>query len=105
MHTDREACKLSVYMKRETTQTIWRTVVFAGAMLGAPACKPKPAATTPNNTAAPTTSSTMPDAKPDPNAGAATDPADPCNAPDSPNRPRGADEDGGGGTGRGFVLS
>ena len=94
-------------MKRETTQTIWRTVVFAGAMLGAPGCKAKPAATTPNNATPATTTSPQADAKPDPNA-KPTDPGDPCNgdgaAPD-PGRVRGADDDGGGGTGRGFVLS
>lgn len=88
-------------MKRDAAQTIWRTVVFAGAMLGAPACsKPKPAPTTPpTNTADP--------AKADPaqaNKGSATDPAtpDPCGGDDG--RPRGADEEGGG-TGRGFILS
>jgi len=91
-------------MKRETTQTIFRTVVFAGAMLGAPGCKSKPAQTTPSppsNAQKPTTpeATTSPDQKP------STDPADPCNAPDSPTRVRGADDDGGGGAGRGFVLS
>jgi hypothetical protein len=89
-------------MKRDAAQTIWRTVVFAGAMLGAPACsKPKPATTTP--TANPTDP-----AKPDPTATAkpdGTDPAtpNPCGG-DAP-RPRGTDDDGGGGVGRGFVLS
>jgi hypothetical protein len=33
-------------LRRETSQTIWRTVVFAGAMLGAPACHHDTAATT-----------------------------------------------------------
>ena len=91
-------------MKRETTQTIWRTVVFAGAMLAVPACsKPKPAQTTPANTAAapdpkkPDTATTMkPDGTPQP---------DPCAGDDGVGRPRGTDDDGGGGTGRGFVLS
>jgi len=90
-------------MKRETTQTIFRTVVFAGAMLGAPGCKGKPAQTTPtppSNAQKPTTATPETAAqKP------STDPADPCNAPDSPTRVRGADDDGGGGAGRGFVLS
>ena len=99
-------------MKREATQTIWKTVVFAGAMLGTPACKSKPAATTPTpataKPAAPqgegsassgTTEPAADASAPDPSAG------DPCNAPDSPDRPRGADDDGGGGIGRGFVLS
>ena len=92
-------------MKRDTSQTIWRTVVFAGAMLGAPACKSKPATTTPNNAQKPSTTPEA-NAKPDPTT-KPTDPADPCNgdALDSANRPRGADDDGGGGTGRGFVLS
>jgi hypothetical protein len=88
-------------MKREATHVIWRTVVFAGAMLGAPACSKKQAQTTPQNTAKPadtTAPTTATDAKPDP----AADPsaADPCEG-----RIRGADEDGGGGAGRGFVLS
>jgi len=91
-------------MKRETNQVIWKTVVFAGAMLGTPACKSKPAPTTPTNTAAPAPTTPEASAKPDPTT-PTTDPADPCNAPDSPNRPRGADDDGGGGVGRGFVLS
>ena len=91
-------------MKRETTQTIWRTVVFAGAMLGVPACgKGKPAATTPPaNVADPAvkpadTATTKPDGTPP-----TTPTADPCAGQD---RPRGTDDDGGGGTGRGFVLS
>ena len=60
-------------MKRETTQTIWRTVVFAGAMLGAPACTKKHANTTPppNNTSSTT----------DPAAAAPTDPATATPAP------------------------
>jgi hypothetical protein len=89
-------------MKRDAAQTIWRTVVFAGAMLGAPACgKSKPATTTPPTTSDP--------AKPDPTATAkpdGTDPAtpNPCGGDAAP-RPRGTDDDGGGGVGRGFVLS
>jgi hypothetical protein len=91
-------------MKRDASKTIWRTVVFAGAMLGAPACGKKQAQTTPQNT------TTEP-------AAAETAPADPANAtPAEPaaaadpceggERPRGADPcAGGGGTGRGFVLS
>jgi len=89
---------------RESTQTIWRTVVVAGAMLGTPACKAKPAPTTPPATSntAPTPDPATATAKPDP---AKPDPGDPCNAPDSPTRTRGADDDGGGGVGRGFILS
>jgi hypothetical protein len=89
-------------MKRDAAQTIWRTVVFAGAMLGAPACsKPKPAATTP-----PTTTAKPDPAKPDPTATTkpdGTDPATPNPCGDD-GRPRGADDEGGG-TGRGFILS
>ena len=94
-------------MKRDATAVIWRTVVFAGAMLGAPACsKSKPATTTPQNTAqktggdngmAPTNGSA---AKPDTNDGG----GDPCAGGPAP-RPRTNDDDNGGGMGRGFVLS
>jgi hypothetical protein len=89
-------------MKRDTAQIIFRTVVFAGAMLGAPACSKKQPQTTPTNT---TTEPAKPGdtteaKKPD---GQAPDPsADPC-AGDG--RIRGTDEDGGGGAGRGFILS
>ena len=94
-------------MKRDATQTIWRTVVFAGAMLGAPACSKKNATTTPQNT-------TPPAATDAPPAGdnAMQTPADPVPAGDQAgdpcagdDRPRGTDDDGGGGVGRGFVLS
>jgi hypothetical protein len=86
-------------MKRDATSTIWRTVVFAGAMLGAPACAKKKPPVAPTNTAtqpetAKSTTTTTDAPKPaDPNA-------DPCAG-----RVRGADDDGGGGVGRGFVLS
>ena len=94
-------------MKRDTTQIIWRTVVFAGAMLGAPACsKNKPATPVPpSNTAAATNGGdpNMAQTKP---ATTTAGTADPCDGstPADP-RPRGTDADGGGGTGRGFVLS
>ena len=53
-------------MKRDTTQTIWRTVVFAGAMLGAPACgSKKPANTTPSNNATPAADTSATTAAPD----------------------------------------
>jgi hypothetical protein len=99
-------------MKRDTTQTIWRTVVFAGAMLGAPACgskKPQnttpannttPAGDTTNQTAAPDTANQTPDTPgADPCAGG----ADPCGG----ERPRGSDDAGAGKKprGRGFVLA
>lgn len=94
-------------MKRDATQIIWRTVVFAGAMLGAPACsknKP-PAPLPPSNTAAATHGGdpNMAPTKPNTTANGAADPCD-GSAPADP-RPRGTDDDGGGGTGRGFVLS
>ena len=94
-------------MKRDTAKTIFRTVVFAGAMLGGgcskksttPATVPSnaspaadPAATDPN--AAPTEAQS-----PDPCAGAE---ADPCAGGEA--RPH-SNNDGGGGAGRGFVLS
>ena len=91
-------------MKRDTAKTIFRTVVFAGAMLGG-GCSKKSPATVPTNTspvAAP--AATDPNAapteaqSPDPCAGAE---ADPCAGGERP-RPNG---DGGGGAGRGFVLS
>jgi len=97
-------------MKRNTAQTIFRTVVFAGAMLGAPACKKNsPAATTtPTNTSTQPSSETqaapMTTEKSDMTPTA--DPcADPCSDPCSGERPRGVDDDGGGGEGRGFILS
>jgi hypothetical protein len=99
-------------MKRDATQTIWRTVVFAGAMLGAPACTKKTAQqTTPTNNATPAASDTAPATTGDTSAQTPADPAptgeptaDPCAGGDE--RPRGTDDDfGGGGVGRGFVLS
>jgi hypothetical protein len=95
-------------MKRNSAQTIFRTVVFAGAMLGAPACKKNPpAATTPptNTQTAPATTETgtapMTTEKP-----AGDEHADPCADPCAGGeRPRGVDDDGGGGEGRGFILS
>ena len=93
----------------KATQTIWRTVVFAGAMLGAPAChKNKPATTTPTTNTQPTTDTKASGEQTPPSTDTAnqTPPAtdgngDPCNGGE---RPRGTDENGGG-TGRGFVLS
>jgi hypothetical protein len=93
-------------MKRDASQTIWRTVVFAGAMLGAPACSKKNASTTPSNTAKPAAADTAPaadSAAQTPAAPASDASADPCAGGDE--RPRGTDDDGGGGVGRGFVLS
>jgi hypothetical protein len=103
-------------MKRDASAVIWRTVVFAGAMLGAPACTKNKPATTPSNTAqtkpadsaggsaamAPTgQTATTPTAPADPNGE-----GNPCGAPPPPPRPRGTDDGNtGGGMGRGFVLS
>jgi hypothetical protein len=90
-----------MYRHRDTSSTIWRTVVFAGAMLGAPACtKPKPAPTTPTNMQKP-----EPVAKPE--AATPTPPtqaADPCAGQEpQQQRPRGIEVDRP--MGRGFVLS
>ena len=89
-------------MKRDTTQTIWRTVVFAGAMLGTQACHTAKPVVAPTNTA-PTT-------KADPPATQQTQPPsdspDPCAGVDPPTqavRPRGLGADRP--VGRGFVLS
>jgi hypothetical protein len=87
--------------RRESTKTIWKTVVFAGAMLGSAACgsKAKPATT------------------PAPAEEAKADGADPCATPDDPcanpcgdpcadpcgDRIRGVSDEGD--VGRGFVLS
>lgn len=91
-------------MKRSATSVIWRTVVFAGAMLGSPACSKKQAQTTPTNPANPTTTTAPAAPQPDPAAAPAADPsAEPTANEDC--RVRGCDDDGGGGVGRGFVLS
>ena len=90
-------------MKRDAAQTIFRTVVFAGAMLGTTACGKKPAPAQPAAPGAsePADQTLAPESKPDG--------ADPCAAGADPcaggERPRGTDPDGGGGTGRGFILS
>jgi hypothetical protein len=96
-------------MRRDHSKVIWRTVVFAGAMLGAPACGGKDKGPqNPSNTA----TTTDPNAT-DPNATATTpDPANPCAAnpcagnPCNPcgDRPRGSDDEEGA-MGRGFILS
>jgi len=91
---------------RTATSTIWRTVVFAGAMLGSPACTKSSTthATTPTNAAdepaTPTeTADTPPDATEDP-CGDPGPGEDPCGE----GRARGGDDEEGG-VGRGFVLS
>ncbi|MEJ7603783.1 MAG: hypothetical protein WKG01_38205 [Kofleriaceae bacterium] len=92
-------------MKRDTAQTIFRTVVFAGAMLGTTACGKKPAPAQPTSSV-PTASEPEPSdqtlvpGKPDGDPSAPG--VDPCAGGE---RPRGTDPDGGGGTGRGFILS
>jgi hypothetical protein len=76
--------------RRDSSSTIWRTVVFAGAMLGVPACggPAKPAPVTPENTAPVTTpppatdpaTTTPSTAEGKPNTAPATPPTgDPCN--------------------------
>jgi len=93
-------------MKRDTAATIFRTVVIAGAMLGTPACAKKQAAAPKNATPAPAETKSgdpMKDEsakKPD---STNADSGDPCQGGEA--RPRGTDDDGGGGTGRGFILS
>ena len=92
-------------MKKDTAQVIFRTVVVAGAMLGAGACAGKKT----QNTTINNTTVTAPSGSGDPTAGSATDPAngsgadsaDPCSG-DA--RARGGGDEGGG-EGRGFVLS
>jgi hypothetical protein len=85
-------------MKRDAAQTIFRTVVFAGAMLGASACGKKPAPVAPANTTDPAKAG-----DPAMTGDKQPDGADPCAA--DPCRARGTDGDGGGGEGRGFILS
>lgn len=92
-------------MKRDPAQTIFRTVVFAGAMLGTGACGGKQASSTTPSNATPAPDNATPaggtTAAPDPCAGQ----EDPCAGADpGGSRPRGDDPDGGG-AGRGFVLS
>ena len=97
-------------MKRDTAAVIFRTVVFAGAMLGAPACtKSKPSTTTPSNTSAKTGDNGMaPTNGSGSGSGTATTTPD---QPDEGGNPCGGEPDprprGGGDvpTGRGFVLS
>jgi hypothetical protein len=87
--------------RRESTKTIWKTVVFAGAMLGSAACgsKAKPATTTPDPAEEAKANTGDPCATPD----------DPCANPDDPcadpcgDRVRGVSDEGD--VGRGFVLS
>ena len=93
----------------KATKTIWKTVVFAGAMLGASACGPKSdtSATTPDNTGGVTDDDgTGGDGYggvdgTDPCAGDPCASVDPCAG--DPCRGRGVDE--GGDVGRGFILT
>jgi hypothetical protein len=94
-------------MGRDHSKIIWRTVVFAGAMLGTAACGGKAAQppTTPSNDATATDV-----AKPDPATATPTpnpcgaNPCNPCGAnPCGDDRIRGSDDEGA--TGRGFILS
>ena len=116
--------------RRDSASTIWRTVVFAGAMLGcggspssshpaAPAAPTPPPAADPAPAPAPTPAVT--ESKPDPAAQTPQN-ADPCNGvvvpaqtaqpnpdpvDDPPPPPKGKRPRGGGDrpTGRGFVLA
>ncbi|HVK75643.1 MAG TPA: hypothetical protein VM734_20070 [Kofleriaceae bacterium] len=87
-------------LRREATKTIWKTVVFAGAMLGSAGCSKKQAPTTP---------ATTEDASDDTAANpcATPDEADPCGyddpCADPCGRPRGVSDEGD--VGRGFILS
>jgi hypothetical protein len=92
-------------MKRDAAQTIFRTVVFAGAMLGAGACGKKPAPEAPKNTTEPAKAGDPAKTGETPDPCANVDPCasvDPCAGGE---RPRGTDGDEGGGVGRGFILS
>jgi hypothetical protein len=91
-------------MKRDTASTIFRTVVFAGAMLGTSACAKKPATNTPMKTpsASPATDPAMMKGEAAKKPAAAEDESDPCAGGE--NRPRGTSDEGGE-TGRGFILS
>lgn len=99
-------------MKRDSAAIIFRTVVFAGAMLGAPACSKKPAPQNPSSpTAQPTGGDPAMKMDGDKKPATADDHGDPCADPCAGDpcgggeRPRGSDDDGGGGVGRGFILS
>jgi len=90
------------------TSTIWKTVVFAGAMLGAPGCSKKAPPTTPvaDTAADPATDAPADDTATEPTEATANPcgdgSADPCADPCG-GRPRGVDDEGS--TGRGFILS
>ncbi len=90
-------------LRREATQTIWKTVVFAGAMLGsACASKTAPVTTTPEpaEVTAPTEQDPCgPDQQVNPCS--PSQDADPCADPCG--RARGVSDEGS--TGRGFILS
>lgn len=91
-------------LRREANKTIWKTVVFAGAMLGS-ACggksgqpaNPEPAPVTDNANPCGDTANPCGDV-----ANPCGDAADPC--ADNPCRDRGSDPCEGG-EGRGFILS
>lgn len=101
-------------MRRDATHTIWKTVVFAGAMLGS-ACGGKAKPTTTPVATDPATKTAEEEEAAKKKAAQPADPcaapADPCAAADDPcawtdpcgeGRVRGGGE---GGTGRGFILS
>jgi hypothetical protein len=94
-------------LRREATKTIWKTVVFAGAMLGTAACGGKkaepttPAADTTN--ANPTGDDTNDTGTPTTDNPCGDTAGDPCG--DNPCRDRGSADPCEGGEGRGFILS
>jgi len=96
-----------MHQRRDATRTIWKTVVFAGAMLGG-ACGGKKAEPT---TPAPATSGGEQQAQPSDDAAAnpcaTSDEPDPCGydpcADPCGGRPRGVSDEGD--VGRGFLLS
>jgi hypothetical protein len=102
-------------VRRGATETIWKTVVFAGAMLGSAAgCSSKskpPAAPSPGpggDASAQQADPNDPNAKKQPDPCADQDPCaeqDPCawTDPCSGDRIRGSSDEGG--EGRGFILS
>ena len=90
-------------LRREATKTIWKTVVFAGAMLGSAGCSKKQAATTPDpgSSTEPASDDTAANPCATPDEANPCGEADPCADPCG--RARGVSEEGE--TGRGFILS
>lgn len=94
------------------TKTIWKTVVFAGAMLGTAACGGQKKSAEPTTPAATDTAGDSGSTGGETPDTTATDTADPCGgdpcagdpcADPCGGRPRGVSDEGD--TGRGFILS